>query len=159
MSRISGEELKLLRVLGDGPRTMPAGVQETMLGFARFPVDFLALLRDGCLWRAGGRKTPMYGNRSFHDQNAHDPDRGAGTDSVRHLRANANRFPCLRRFDQLLVYKLDRLGRETRLTLEAVAALEQCGVQVKSMTEEFDTATASGRLMSVTWVNARENAR
>ena len=53
----------------------------------------------------------------------------------------------LRRFDQLLVYKLDRLGRETRLTLEAVAALEQCGVRVKSMTEEFDTATASGRLM------------
>src|SRR5260370_20602331 len=46
----------------------------------------------------------------------------------------------LRRFDQLLVYKLDRLGRETRLTLEAVAALERCGVQVKSLTEEIDTA-------------------
>lgn len=53
----------------------------------------------------------------------------------------------LRRFDQLLVYKLDRLGRETRLTLEAVAELEQCGVRVKSLTEDFDTATASGRLM------------
>jgi site-specific DNA recombinase len=33
----------------------------------------------------------------------------------------------LRRFDQLLVYKLDRLGRETRLTLQAVADLELCG--------------------------------
>ena len=53
----------------------------------------------------------------------------------------------LHRFDQLLVYKLDRLGRETRLTLDAVAELEQCGVRIKSMTEEFDTATASGRLM------------
>jgi site-specific DNA recombinase len=53
----------------------------------------------------------------------------------------------LRRFDQLLVYKLDRLGRETRLTLEAVAELELCGVRVKSLTEDFDTATASGRLM------------
>jgi site-specific DNA recombinase len=53
----------------------------------------------------------------------------------------------LRRFDQLLVYKLDRLGRETRLTLDAVAELESCGVRIKSMTEEFDTATASGRLM------------
>src|SRR5579863_9473193 len=53
----------------------------------------------------------------------------------------------LHRFDQLLVYKLDRLGRETRLTLEAVAELEGCGVRVKSLTEEFDTATASGRLM------------
>ncbi len=50
-------------------------------------------------------------------------------------------------FDQLLVYRLDRLGRETRLTLEAVAGLEQCGVRVKSLTEDFDTATASGRLM------------
>ena len=53
----------------------------------------------------------------------------------------------LHRFDQLLVYKLDRLGRETRLTLEVVAELESCGVRVKSLTEEFDTATASGRLM------------
>jgi site-specific DNA recombinase len=53
----------------------------------------------------------------------------------------------LHRFDQLLVYRLDRLGRDTRLTLQAVAELEQCGVRVKSLTEEFDTATASGRLM------------
>ena len=53
----------------------------------------------------------------------------------------------LHRFDQLLVYRLDRLGRETRLTLEAVAELELCGVRVKSLTEDFDTATASGRLM------------
>jgi site-specific DNA recombinase len=50
-------------------------------------------------------------------------------------------------FDQLVVYRLDRLGRDTRLTLEAVAELERCGVRVKSLSEEFDTATASGRLM------------
>jgi site-specific DNA recombinase len=31
--------------------------------------------------------------------------------------------------------------------LDAVAELESCGVRIKSMTEEFDTATASGRLM------------
>ena len=53
----------------------------------------------------------------------------------------------LGRFDQLLVYKLDRLGRETRLILNAVAELEKLGVRVRSMTEEFDTGTASGRLM------------
>src|ERR1035438_9266856 len=47
----------------------------------------------------------------------------------------------LKKFDQLLVYKLDRLGRETRLTLEAVAELEKCGVRVRSMTEEFDSQT------------------
>ena len=53
----------------------------------------------------------------------------------------------LKKFDQLLVYKLDRLGRETLSTLDAVAELEKCGVRTRSMTEEFDTATASGRLM------------
>jgi site-specific DNA recombinase len=52
-----------------------------------------------------------------------------------------------RKFDQLLVYKLDRLGRDTRLILNAVAELEKHGVRVRSMTEEFDTATATGRLM------------
>src|SRR5579884_2330017 len=51
------------------------------------------------------------------------------------------------KFDQLLVFKLDRLGRETRLILNAVAELEKHGVRVRSMTEEFDTATATGRLM------------
>jgi len=53
----------------------------------------------------------------------------------------------LGKFDQLLVYRLDRLGRETRLILIAVDQLEKCGVRVRSMTEEFDTATATGRLM------------
>jgi len=48
-------------------------------------------------------------------------------------------------FNQLLIYKLDRLGRDTRLILNAVAELEKHGVRVRSMTEEFDTAT--GRLM------------
>ena len=52
-----------------------------------------------------------------------------------------------RKFDQLLVYKLDRLGRDTRLILNAVAELEKHGVRVRSMTEEFDTASETGRLM------------
>ena len=51
------------------------------------------------------------------------------------------------RFDQLLVFKLDRLGRDTRLILNTVAELEKEGVRVRSMTEEFDTATSTGRLM------------
>ncbi len=53
----------------------------------------------------------------------------------------------LGKFDQLLVYRLDRLSRETRLILNAVAELEKLGVRVRSMTEEFDTANATGRLM------------
>ena len=51
------------------------------------------------------------------------------------------------KFDQLLVFKLDRLGRDTRLILNAVAELEKYGVRIRSMTEEFDTGTATGRLM------------
>jgi site-specific DNA recombinase len=53
----------------------------------------------------------------------------------------------LGKFDRLLVYKLDRLGRDTRLILNAVADLEKHGVRIRSMTEEFDTGTATGRLM------------
>jgi site-specific DNA recombinase len=51
------------------------------------------------------------------------------------------------RFDQLLIYRLDRLGRDTRLILNVVAELEKLGVRIRSMTEEFDTGTATGRLM------------
>jgi site-specific DNA recombinase len=47
----------------------------------------------------------------------------------------------LGKFDQLLVYRFDRLGRETRLILNAVADLEKLGVRVRSMTEEFDAGT------------------
>jgi site-specific DNA recombinase len=53
----------------------------------------------------------------------------------------------LGKFDQLLIYKLDRIGRETRLILNAVAELEKLGVRVRSMTEEFDTGSSTGRLM------------
>ena len=49
-----------------------------------------------------------------------------------------------KRFDQILVYRLDRIGRDTRLILNAVAEFEKCGVRVKSMTEEFDTSSATG---------------
>src|SRR6266404_2097677 len=51
------------------------------------------------------------------------------------------------KFDQLLVYKLDRFGRDTLEILSSVARLEKLGVRVRSMTEEFDTASATGRLM------------
>ena len=57
------------------------------------------------------------------------------------------KLPGWGRFDQRLVFKLDRLGRETRLILNSVAELEKYGVRIRSMTEEFDRATATGRLM------------
>lgn len=53
----------------------------------------------------------------------------------------------LGKFDELLVYRLDRLGLETRLILNAVADLEKLGVKVRSMTEPFDASSLSGKLM------------
>jgi site-specific DNA recombinase len=47
----------------------------------------------------------------------------------------------------ILIYRLDRLGRDPRLILNAVNDLEQIGVQVRSMTEPFDSSTPAGRLM------------
>ncbi|MBU1702191.1 MAG: recombinase family protein [Candidatus Eisenbacteria bacterium] len=49
------------------------------------------------------------------------------------------------RFDTMLFYRLDRLGRDPRVTLEALDQLEQLGVKIKSMTEPFDTGDATGR--------------
>jgi site-specific DNA recombinase len=51
------------------------------------------------------------------------------------------------RFDTVLVYKLDRLGRDPRMILNAVAELEACGARLLSMTEPFDTKDPSGRFM------------
>jgi site-specific DNA recombinase len=50
----------------------------------------------------------------------------------------------LGKFDQLLVYKLDRLGRDVLLVLKAVEDFKKAGVRVRSMTEEFDSATPTG---------------
>ncbi|KXZ40051.1 site-specific DNA recombinase [Alkalithermobacter thermoalcaliphilus JW-YL-7 = DSM 7308] len=52
-----------------------------------------------------------------------------------------------KKFDTLLIYKLDRLGRSARVTLNSIYQLEQLGVQIKSMTEPFDTSNPSGRFM------------
>jgi site-specific DNA recombinase len=51
------------------------------------------------------------------------------------------------RLDTILIYRLDRLGRDPRGILNAVAELETLGVQVKSMTEPFDTSNPSGRFL------------
>jgi len=51
------------------------------------------------------------------------------------------------KFRLLLVYRLDRLGRDARHILNAVAEFEALGVQVKSMTEPFDTSEPVGRFM------------
>lgn len=51
------------------------------------------------------------------------------------------------RFELLLIYRLDRLGRSARIILNAVYDLEQHGVKIRSMTEPFDTSDPNGRFL------------
>ncbi len=52
-----------------------------------------------------------------------------------------------KRFDQVLVWKLDRLGRDPRVILNAVHDITATGVSIKSMTEPFETGTPYGDFM------------
>lgn len=53
----------------------------------------------------------------------------------------------LEKGDKLLVWRLDRLGRSLRHLLETVNWLKSRAVTFISLTEHFDTGTASGRLI------------
>jgi site-specific DNA recombinase len=51
------------------------------------------------------------------------------------------------KFDAVLVYRLDRLGRSLLVIVDAHDRLQQAGVSLRSATEPIDTSTASGRLI------------
>jgi DNA invertase Pin-like site-specific DNA recombinase len=51
------------------------------------------------------------------------------------------------KFNLLLIYRLDRLGRSARIILNAVHELEEHGVKIRSMTEPFDTSDPNGRFL------------
>ena len=51
------------------------------------------------------------------------------------------------RFDTVLVYKLDRLGRSLLVIVDAHDRLEAAGVSLRSATEPIDTSNPSGRLI------------
>src|SRR3954466_6144366 len=53
----------------------------------------------------------------------------------------------LRSEDQLVVWKVDRLGRSLREMINTAHDLQKQGVKVLSLTENVDTETATGRLM------------
>jgi DNA invertase Pin-like site-specific DNA recombinase len=53
----------------------------------------------------------------------------------------------LRKDDVLVVWRLDRLGRTILGVIELVNGLRERGIQFRSLTEGFDTTTASGRLL------------
>lgn len=52
-----------------------------------------------------------------------------------------------KKFDTILVYKLDRLARSTLEILKVVEALGHCGVSIKSMTEPFETDSSVGKFL------------
>jgi len=51
------------------------------------------------------------------------------------------------RFQTVLVYKLDRLGRTQLWILNAADRLEGMGIALRSATEHFETVSSQGRLM------------
>src|SRR5215467_5822459 len=54
---------------------------------------------------------------------------------------------CRRKFDVVLVWKLDRFGRSLRHLVNALADLEALGIAFVSLRDHLDLSTPSGRLM------------
>jgi len=52
-----------------------------------------------------------------------------------------------KKFDLVLVYKIDRFSRNLKDLLNLIDGLSACGVAFKSATEPFDTSTSAGKLM------------
>src|SRR5258708_15174559 len=49
--------------------------------------------------------------------------------------------------DVIVVWRLDRLGRSLKDLIETVQLLEQRGIELKSLKENIDTTTPTGKLM------------
>ncbi len=56
-------------------------------------------------------------------------------------------FSHLREGDTLVVWRLDRLGRNLPHLLQTITDLEEKGVGFRSLTESIDTTTAGGKLI------------
>src|SRR5205807_7389258 len=54
---------------------------------------------------------------------------------------------CRRRFDAILVWKIDRFGRSLKHLVNALAELESLGVAFISLRDNLDLSTPAGRLM------------
>lgn len=72
-------------------------------------------------------------------------DVASGANQARPGLAEAMKY--LRKGDTLLVWKLDRLGRSLPHLVETITKLELKGVGFKSLTENIDTTTTSGKLV------------
>ncbi len=52
-----------------------------------------------------------------------------------------------RRRDVIVVWRLDRLGRSLRQLIEIVTLLNERGIELRSLKENIDTTTSTGKLM------------
>jgi DNA invertase Pin-like site-specific DNA recombinase len=74
----------------------------------------------------------------------------AGVSGAKDSRPELNRLMAdahKRRFDVVLVWKLDRFGRSLRHLVNALAEFESLNVAFVSLSDNLDLSTASGRLM------------
>jgi DNA invertase Pin-like site-specific DNA recombinase len=75
-------------------------------------------------------------------------DRGvSGSKSSRPQLDKLMRDASEKKFDAVLVWKLDRFGRSVRHLVNAIAELESFGVAFISLKDSIDLTTAQGRLM------------
>lgn len=74
----------------------------------------------------------------------------AGISGAKDSRPELNRLMAdakRRKFDVVLVWKLDRFGRSLRHLVNALAEFESLGITFVSLSDNLDLSTASGRLM------------
>lgn len=71
----------------------------------------------------------------------------SGADSSRPLLKQAMDLAKQRKYDVLLVWKLDRLGRSMVHLVKVLEGLEEVGVEFCSLKDAFDCTTSAGRLM------------
>lgn len=62
-------------------------------------------------------------------------------------------------FDTVLVWKVDRFGRDTLSGLKAVELLRKYTIEILSVTEPFDLNTPTGRFQFITYLNMAELER
>lgn len=104
------------------------------IGYARVSTDDQRLeLQTDALVKAGVQATRIYTDKAS----------GATIERPGFL----NCFKALRPGDTLVVWKLDRLGRNLSQLLQTAERLDAKGVRLKVVTEAIDTSTPMGRFM------------
>jgi DNA invertase Pin-like site-specific DNA recombinase len=118
--------------LSDGPAHPFPPETMSLIGYARVSAEQDLALQHDALHAAGAA-------RIFEDR---------GVSGARTERPGLNAaLSFLRDGDILVVWKLDRLGRSMTHLLQTVANLDDRGVGFRSLTENIDTTTPTGRLV------------